>query len=60
MSQTKFDEVAFNKQLNVFEAAMQDDLDERANQAALKWEFNFATQQPTHQKTFSCEPVQTQ
>ena len=60
MSQTKFDEVAFNKQLNVFEAAMQDDLDERANQAALKWEFNFATHQPTHQKTFSWEPVQTQ
>ena len=42
MNNVKFDEVAFTKQLNTFEAAMQSDLNRRTDEVGAKWDFNFA------------------
>ena len=42
----KQDEIAFQKQLNDFEAAMQSDLDQRSNEIGKKWEFDFSLEQP--------------
>ena len=35
------DDIAFEKQLNSFEAAMQNDLNHRNTEVAKKWEFDF-------------------
>ena len=47
MQNVKFDEVAFNKQLNSFEAAMQSDLDKRTSDTSSKWNFNFSEGKPS-------------
>ena len=39
MNNVKFDEVAFTKQLNTFEAAMQSDLNKRTDEVGAKWDF---------------------
>ena len=41
-----FDEVGFTKQLNTFEAAMQNDLNHRNSEVAKKWEFDFDVELP--------------
>ena len=46
MQNVKFDEVAFSKQLNSFEAAMQSDLDKRTSDTSSKWSFNFSEGKP--------------
>lgn len=56
-STAKFDEIAFAKQLNCFEAAMETDLNQRNSDVGKKWEFNFETEQPALQKTFSWDEV---
>jgi len=40
-STAKFDEIAFAKQLNCFEAAMETDLNQRNSDVGKKWDFNF-------------------
>ena len=40
------DEVGFTKQLNTFEAAIQNDLNHRNSEVAKKWEFDFGMEQP--------------
>ena len=55
----KHDEVAFSKQLNVFEEAMETDLTNRTSEVAKRWEFDFSMEQPAEEsgKTMSWEPV---
>lgn len=51
MNNVKFDEVAFTKQLNTFEAAMQSDLNKRTDEVGAKWDFNFAEGKPSEAKS---------
>ena len=51
MNNVKFDEVAFNKQLNTFEAAMQEDLNSRVSDTSSKWNFNFSEGRPSEAKS---------
>ena len=53
------DDIAFAKQLNDFEASMQSDLQERTSELTKKWEFDFASDQPTLSKKMSWEPVES-
>ena len=50
-------EIAFAKQLNHFEAAMSNDLNQRSSDVAKKWEFDFSMDQPQMGKSMSWEPV---
>ncbi len=53
------DEIAFQKQLNEFEASIQSDLDSRTSELSKKWEFDFANEAPELSKKMSWEPAQT-
>ena len=46
MNYTSKDDIVFQKQLNEFEAAMQDDLNQRCEDAGQKWDFDFTTEKP--------------
>ena len=63
----KQDEIAFQKQLNDFEAAMQSDLNKRSSEIGKKWEFDLSLEQPlesaanteTSMNKMTWEPVKT-
>ena len=53
------EEIAFAKQLDQFESAMEEDLNQRAEEVSQKWDFDFAKEQPSLSKNLSWEPIQT-
>ena len=55
----KQDEIAFQKQLNDFEAAMQSDLDKRSSEVGKKWEFDFSLEQPILASAASADNTDT-
>ena len=59
MMMHKQDEIAFQKQLNDFEAAMQSDLDKRSSEVGKKWEFDFSLEQPILASNASADNTDT-
>ena len=63
MKQDIQSEIEFTEQLNDFEAAMEDDLNQRCHDFSAKWEFDLDkrlpldSDMPTFQKAMSWEPV---
>ena len=51
MTSLKQDESGFQKQLQIFEASMEDDLKKRSSDVAKKWEFDFTAEQPAKDAT---------
>jgi hypothetical protein len=60
-SNAKFDEVAFTKQLNNFEAAMQNDLNSQVSDTSSRWNFNFSHGKPAEEskelQAMTWEPI---